>query len=436
MRFSIVVSAVVAALVGFGGTLAIVVAAARAVGADAAQTSSWVTALCLAMAATSTLLSLRHRLPIITAWSTPGAALIATTDGVTLPEAIGAFLLAGALVLLTARVRAVGDLIHRLPAAVASGMLGGVLLRFVVAPFESALTMPALVLPLIGLFLLARQVSPSAAVLVVLVAGLLLAWALGLTAALPAGVELSTLQATLPAFDPAVLLGLGLPLYLVTMASQNLPGFAVLRAAGYEPPSRSILAITGLASLATAPFGAHATNLAAITAAICTGPETHPDPARRWLAGPVYGLCYLILAMFGSSLVELFAAMPSALITTVAGAALVGPLAGAMAAAMADERQRFAAVLAFAVTASGVAAFGDRRTILGPRGRLGRAGPRPIGIGASRIVPGPQILQDLPAPSQRRSAPCRSTPRSPRPRAAASSANGAAPSSVHRGCSC
>ena len=341
MRFSVVVSAVVAALVGFGGTLAIVVAAARAVGADAAQTSSWVTALCMAMAATSTVLSARHRLPIITAWSTPGAALIATTSGVTLPEAVGAFLFAGSLVLLTAWLRAVGDLVHRLPAAVASGMLGGVLLRFVVAPFESALTTPALVLPLLGLFLLARLASPSAAVLVVLLAGTALAWGLGLTAGLPGGVELSTLQATLPAFDPAVLLGLGLPLYLVTMASQNLPGFAVLRAAGYEPPARSILAVTGLASLVTAPFGAHATNLAAITAAICTGPDTHPDPDRRWLAGPLYGLCYLVLAAFGSSLVELFAAMPPALIKTVAGVALLGPLAGAMAAAIADDGQRF-----------------------------------------------------------------------------------------------
>jgi benzoate membrane transport protein len=358
VRLSIVVSAVVAALVGFGGTLAIVVAAARAVGADAAQTSSWVTALCLAMAATSTVLSVRHRLPIITAWSTPGAALIATTSGVGLPEAVGAFLLAGGLVLLTAWLRAVGDLVHRLPAAVASGMLGGVLLRFVVAPFESVVTTPVLVLPLLGLFLLARLASPSAAVLVVLVAGTALAWGLRLTAGLPGGIELSTLQATLPVFDPGVLLGLGLPLYLVTMASQNLPGFAVLRAAGYEPPARSILAVTGLASLATAPFGAHATNLAAITAAICTGPDTHPNLHRRWLAGPVYGLCYLVLAAFGSSLVELFAALPPALITTVAGVALLGPLAGAMASAMADDRQRFAAVLAFAVTASGVAAFG------------------------------------------------------------------------------
>ena len=358
MRLSVVVSAVVAALVGFGGTLAIVVAAARAVGASPAQSSSWVAALCFAMAATSAFLSVRHRMPVITAWSTPGAALIAATSGIGLPEAVGAFLFAAALVLLTAAFRPVGALIHRLPAGVASGMLGGVLLRFVVAPFESAAALPELVLPLLALFLAVRLVNPSVAVLAVLVAGLALAWGLGLTEAVPAGLALSRLEVTAPAFDPAVLLGLGLPLYLVTMASQNLPGFAVLRAAGYDPPARPILAVTGLASLLTAPLGAHTSNLAAITAAICTGPDTHPDPARRWLAGPIYGLCYLGLAAFGSSLVELVAAMPPALIATVAGAALAMPFAGALAAAMADPDQRFAAALTFAVTASGIAAFG------------------------------------------------------------------------------
>lgn len=359
MRLSIIVSAVVAALVGFGGTLAIIVAAARAVGASPAQTSSWVTALCLAMAGTSLYLSLRNRMPVITAWSTPGAALIAATGGaIGLPAAVGAFLLAGLLIVVTATVRPVNDLLQRLPSAVAAGMLAGVLLRFVTAPFESVATSPELVLPLLGLFLVARLVSPIGAVLVALVGGVGLAWALGLMGAVPQGLQLSTLQLVVPAFEPGVLLGLGLPLFLVTMASQNLPGFAVLQAAGYRPPTRSILAVTGIASLLTAPFGAHASNLAAITASICTGPDVHPDPGRRWLTGPVYALCYLVLALFGASLVELFAAMPPALITTVAGVALIGPLAGALAAALAQERQRFAAVLTLVVTASGVSVLG------------------------------------------------------------------------------
>ena len=207
-----------------------------------------------------------------------------------------------------------------------------------------------------------------------LVAGCLLAWAQGLMGAMPDVLTLSMLQPVRPVFDPAVLLGLGVPLYLVTMASQNLPGFAVLRAAGYQPPSRSILAVTGLASLATAPFGAHASNLAAITAAICTGPDVHPDPARRWLTGPVYALCYLVLALFGASLVQLFAAMPPALITTVAGVALIGPLAGALVAALAQEQQRFAAALALVVTASGRVGARHRRTVLGAAGRPHGAG--------------------------------------------------------------
>lgn len=359
MRLSIIVSAVVAALVGFGGTLAIIVAAARAVGANAAQTSSWVTALCLAMAGTSLYLSVRHRMPVITAWSTPGAALIAATGGaIGLPAAVGAFLLAGLLIVVTATVRPVNDLLQRLPSAVAAGMLAGVLLRFVTAPFESVAESPELVLPLLGLFLVARLVSPIGAVLVALVGGVGLAWALGLMGAVPQGLQLSTLQLVVPTFEPGVLLGLGLPLFLVTMASQNLPGFAVLQAAGYRPPTRSILAVTGIASLLSAPFGAHASNLAAITASICTGPDVHPEPGRRWLTGPVYALCYLVLALFGASLVELFAAMPPALITTVAGVALIGPLAGALAAALAQERQRFAAVLTLVVTASGVSVLG------------------------------------------------------------------------------
>jgi benzoate membrane transport protein len=358
MRASVIVSAVVAVIVGFGGTLALIVAAAQAVGANAAETSSWVAALCLSMAATSATLSVRHRIPIVTAWSTPGAALIAASTGIDLAAAVGAFLLAGVLVLLTALFRPLSAWIERIPTSVAAAMLAGVLLRFVIAVFDSAQAAPLLVLPLIALFLVTRLISPFGAVLVVLVAGVALAGVLGMTAPLPAEVTFSSLVFVNPRFEPAVLIGLGLPLYLVTMASQNLPGFAVLRAAGYPVPSRSILAVTGLASVATAPFGAHASNLAAITASICTGPDAHPDKDKRWLTGPVYGLSYLILALFGASLVALFQAMPPALIVTVAGTALIGPLAGALGSALAEEKERIAATLTLAVTASGASFLG------------------------------------------------------------------------------
>jgi len=358
MRASVVLSGVVAALVGFGGTVALLVAAAQAVGADAAQTASWVTALCLSMAATSAWLSVRHRMPIITAWSTPGAALIAATAGtVALDAAVGAFLFAGGLVMATAGFRPIAALIERIPTAVAGAMLAGVLIRFVMAVFEQAEEQPALVLTLVGVFLLARLASPAGAVLAVLAAGVPLTAALGLTPDLHFAAQLSALEVIAPRFEPAVLIGLGVPLYLVTMASQNLPGFAVLRAAGYPAPARSILAVTGLASILTAPFGAHASNLAAITASICTGPDAHPDPTKRWLTGPVYGLVYLALAVFGASFVTLIAAMPAAFVATVAGVALVGPLANALGA-LAEAKDRVPAALALAVTASGVTLFG------------------------------------------------------------------------------
>ncbi len=374
MRLSVVTSAFVAAMVGFGSTLALIVAAAQAVAADTAQTGSWVTALCLSMAVTTGYLSVRHRMPIITAWSTPGAALIAGSAGIySLPEAVGAFLLTGGLILLTAAFRPLGSLIARIPTAIAAAMLAGVLFGFVAKVFEVLPHTPLLVAPLVVAFFLVRIVNPAVAVLTVLLAGIALAVALGLTQPMPA-VTLSRLVAVVPEADAGALIGLGLPLYLVTMASQNLPGFAVLRAAGYEPPARSILGVTGLASVLTAPFGAHTSNLAAITAALCTGPDVHPDPARRWLTGPFYALSYLVFAAFGTSLVGLFAAMPPALIVTVAGLALIAPLTGALGGAMSGEGDRIPAVVTFVVTASGLSLFGIGSAFWGLAGGLAVAG--------------------------------------------------------------
>jgi benzoate membrane transport protein len=358
MRLSIVTSAVVAALVGFGSTIAIIIAAAGAVGADAAQTSSWVAALCLSMAATSGYLSVRYRIPVVTAWSTPGAALIAASSGISIHAAVGAFLLAGGLIVLAASVKPFGRLIERIPSAVAAAMLAGILIRFVTAVFESAQGAPALVLPLVAVFLLVRLANPALAVLAVLFVGLGLAFGTGLAKPLPGDVSLSSLTFIAPAFEPAALVGLGVPLFLVTMASQNLPGFAVLRASGYTPPSRPILAVTGFVSVVSALFGAHTSNLAAISAAICTGPDTHPDPSKRWLVGPFYALSYLIFAAFSAALIGLIAALPPELIRTVAGLALMGAFAGALGSALSDPGKIFPAVLTLAVTASGLTLFG------------------------------------------------------------------------------
>ncbi|MFG1372597.1 benzoate/H(+) symporter BenE family transporter [Xanthobacter oligotrophicus] len=358
MRVSVIVSAFVAALVGFGGTLAIVLAAAAAVGANPAETSSWVAAICLAIAATSAFLSIRYRMPIIAAWSTPGAALIAGFgSGIGMASATGAFLVAALLVVLCAAIKPLGTLVGRIPVAVAAAMLAGVLVRFVMALAEHAAASPALVLPVIAVFFIVRVLSPNWAVPAALVVGGAGAVLLGRVGPMPE-FELSALVWTTPRFEAPVLVGLGLPLFLVTMASQNLPGFAVLRACGYVPPVRPILAVTGLASLASAPFGAHASNLAAIAAALCTGPDTHPDPRQRWLAGPVYAGFYLLLAAAGASLVGVFAALPPALIATIAGLALLSPLTGALTAALNEDKHRVAAVATFATTASGVTALG------------------------------------------------------------------------------
>jgi benzoate membrane transport protein len=358
MRLSIVTSAVVAALVGFGSTIAIIIAAAQAVGADAAQTSSWVAALCLAMMATSGYLSVRYRMPVITAWSTPGAALIAASSGISIHAAVGSFLLAGALIVLAALIKPFGRAIERIPTPIAAAMLAGVLLQFVVGVFQSAQGAPGLVLPLVAIFLAVRLFNPALAVLAVLFVGLGIAFGSGMARPLTSNLSLSSLTFIEPVFEPTVLIGLGLPLFLVTMASQNLPGFAVLKASGYQPPSRPILAVTGMASVVTALFGAHTSNLAAISAAICTGPDTHPDPAKRWMVGPFYALCYLIFAAFSAALIGLIAALPPELIKTVAGLALLGAFAGALGSALSEAPKVFPAVITLAVTASGLTLFG------------------------------------------------------------------------------
>jgi len=351
-------AALVATVAGVGGTLPVVLAAAQAVGATPEQASSWVSGLGLATALSALALSVRYRMPIITAWSTPGAALIASTSGVpSFRAAVGAFVLSAILILLTAAIRPLGRLIERIPASIAAAMLAGILLRLVVAMVEHVPAAPLLVLSLIALFLVVRLFMPALASLIVLAAGALLAWSLGLVKPIPP-ISLSPLELVMPAWDAGTLIGLGVPLYLVTMASQNLPGFAVLRAAGYRPPTQPVLGVTGALSLATAFLGAHTSNLAAISAALCTGPDAHPDPAERWKTGPFYALWWGLIALFGASLVGLFGALPPALLATVAGTALLGSMASAMGSALAADQDRLAAAGTLAVTASGITLLG------------------------------------------------------------------------------
>lgn len=357
MRISIPVSAFVAAIVGFGGTLAIVIAAAVAVGATQLQTASWVTALCLAMAFETAWLSWRTKMPVITAWSTPGVALIAASSGFSMNEAVGAFLIAGALLVATALFRPLTTLISRIPASVASGMLAGIVVTFATEAAKTVPLDPWLIVPLIAAFFVLRLINPAISVLAVLIGGGAAAFLTGRVGGLPTP-EISTLTWIWPEFSAGAVVGLAVPLYLVTMASQNLSGLAVLRASGYEPDPAPLIGVTGFFSVLTAPFGASTTNLAAISAAICTGPDVHPDPAERWKTGPFYALAYLIFALFGASLVAIFAVLPQSLIALVAGLALLGPLTNALSIALQKENERMAATVTFAVTASGLVLFG------------------------------------------------------------------------------
>lgn len=357
MRLSVIASASVAALVGFGGTLALVIAAAQALGATQAQTASWVTANCLAMALSAAWLSWRYRMPLITAWSTPGLALIGASTGFTMQEAVGAFIIAAIAIILTGLIKPISTLVSRIPASIASGMLAGVLVSFVIGAAKTLSIDPMLVLPLVALFFIIRLFNPAMAVLTVLLAGVIFAFALARVPELP-DLQFSTLAWITPVFHANAMIGLALPLYLVTMASQNLPGFAVLRAAGYEPPTGPCLQVTGLVSLLTAPFGAHTSNMAAISAALCTGPDAHPDSTRRWLTGPVYALCYLVFAIFGASLVALFAVLPPVLIVLIAGLALLPAFINAMTLALSAENERLPAIVTFAVTASSIVIAG------------------------------------------------------------------------------
>jgi benzoate membrane transport protein len=364
MPISVLSSAFIAVLVGFGGTVALVVQAIQAMGGSAEQVGSAVTALCLGIALGGGGLSLALRMPVVLAWSTPGAALVAaaTAGAAGYPSAVGAFVVAAALGVLLGLVPALGRLAARIPASIAAAMLAGVLLPFCMGLFRGIASDAVLACVLLAVFVAARPRWPTYALPMALAAGIALVLARGQVSwgatGGQGGAVAGMLAFTAPVFEWRTALGLGVPLFLVTLVSQNLPGFVVLRSAGYQPPPRAVLLATGAASLAAAPFGAHAVNLAAITAAICTSPDAHPDKARRWTVGVAYAGLYLALAAFSAPLVRFFMAMPPATIAAIAGLALLGPLAGALGSMLEAPRDREAAVLTFAATASGLTLAG------------------------------------------------------------------------------
>ncbi len=357
MRASLISAAFVAALVGYGSTIALVLAAAAAVGATEAQTASWVLAVCVAKAVGAAILSTWHRVPVVLAWSTPGTALVAATHGLTIQMAVGAFVLTGLLIALTGLIRPLGRAVAMIPDGISGGMLAGVLLPFVLTGVGAADSAPVLVLPMLAVFALVRLKNPAVAVIAALAAGLALAFATG-TQWPALSLPLPRLEVIWPHFDTGTVIGLAIPLYLVTMASQNLPGFATMRAAGFEPPVRSALGVTGLISTIAAFFGAHTVSMAAITAAICMGDDVHPDRSQRWKVGLAYAVFWALLGLFSPVLLTLIGTLPPQVMLALVGLALLGALTGALATAMAVPEQRFAAVLTLGITAAGVPFLG------------------------------------------------------------------------------
>ena len=352
----------IAVLVGFTSSVAIVFQAARSLGADTAQISSWMWALGIGMGVCSLLPSLVWKKPVLTAWSTPGAAVLATagaSGGFGMAEAVGAFLVSAALITLFGATGWFERLMDRIPLPIANALLAGVLARFGLDAFIAAKSAFGLVLLMLVAYLAGRRWWPRYAVPVVLALGIAWAAAHGQMALPAIDWGLTRPVYTAPHFTWQAMVSLALPLFVVTMASQNLPGVAAIRAAGYAMPISRLVTITGAATLLLAPFGGYAINLAAITAAICMGREAHEDPARRYAAAATAGVFYLVIGLFfGAAVAGVFAAFPPELVAAIAGLALLGTIGGGLAAALKDEPYREAALITFLVTLSGLTLWG------------------------------------------------------------------------------
>lgn len=385
------------ALVGFSSSFAVVLQGLRAVGATPAQAASGLIALCVTQALGMLVLAYRYRTPLTLAWSTPGAALLVSTGAVAggWHAAVGAFLVVGALMIVTALWPALGRLVAAIPAPVAQAMLAGVLLSLCRAPVVAVVREPAYVAPLILLWAALARWRPRWASPVVFAAAVAIIAARADWGAMPLHDLAPVLHPVAPTFTLAAAVGIALPLYVVTMASQNVPGAAVMSAFGYRVPWRSCLGVTGLGTVAAAVAGGHAVNLAAITAALAAGPEAGPDPARRWRASVAGAWAYLALAVLAPGIAVAASRTDPALLGAVAGLALLGTLAASLASAVEEEASRVPAVIAFVVAASGITVFG----VGAPFWALGagcaawfvlrRNAPRPADGSRSRPAPRP-----------------------------------------------
>ncbi|WP_432458866.1 benzoate/H(+) symporter BenE family transporter [Agarivorans sp. QJM3NY_25] len=349
----------IAVLVGYTSSAVIIFQAAAAVGASEQQISSWLWALGLGMGLSSIGLSFYYKQPILTAWSTPGAALLVTSlSGLSMQQAVGAFLFSSLLISLCGISGLIDKLIRWIPQSLAAAMLAGVLLPFCLRLFSALQSQNLLVASMLVCYLIGRHLVARYVMLLTLTAGCLSAYSLGLLELGSVSFQLASPQWVTPEFSMQALVGVGLPLFIVTMASQNMPGIAALHGNGYRPPVSPLISWTGFTGLLLAPFGGFAFNLAAITAAICMGKEADVDPSKRYWASIWAGCFYILIGLMGATVVSLFSAFPQALVAAIAGLALLSTVANSLLAALVDVRGREAAMMTFLVTTSGINLLG------------------------------------------------------------------------------
>ena len=355
---SAVVAGFIAMMTGYTSSLVLMFQAGQAAGLTSGQISSWIWALSIGMAVCSIGLSLRYRAPITIAWSTPGAALLITSlGGVSYGEAIGAYITCAVLVIICGMTGSFERLVKRIPGSLAAALLAGILFKIGSEIFVAAQHRTGLVVGMLVTYLIVKRLMPRYAVLAALLIGTLISGLLGLLDFSGFALEVAVPVWTTPSFSMAATISIGIPLFVVAMTSQNMPGIAVLRADGYNVPASPLITTTGVASLLLAPFGSHGVNLAAISAAICTGPHAHEDPKKRYTAAMWCGIFYGIAGTFGATLAALFAAFPKELVLSIAALALFGSISNGLTVAMSESKEREAALITFMVTASGMTLY-------------------------------------------------------------------------------
>jgi len=353
------IAGLVSVIVNYGGTFILVFQAAKVAGLSPELTSSWVWAVSIGVGITGLVLSWYSREPLITAWSTPAAAFLVTAlASVPYAEAIGAYLLSAAGFVVLGLTGYFERLVRIIPGGVAAGLLAGILLPFGIGAFAGLSVDPVLAGLLIVAYAVFKRFTARYAVVGILVLGLAYLLIQGQAGLSQLTLEIATPVFTAPAFTLNAALSVALPLFLITLTGQYMPGMLVLRNDGFKTSANPIVAVTGLGSLLMAPFGSHAFNLAAITAAICTGKEAHEDPAKRWIAGIAAGVCYILVGVFGVTLASVFMALPATFITTLAGLALLGTIGTSLASAMADAKSREAALITFLAAAANITLLG------------------------------------------------------------------------------